>query len=610
MLEHRDTTTTRHHLPAYVAWVLALNLPFLVCHPGWPLLVCPWLRALAVGSVILLVPGIAWVGVMIGCHRLDRFRPIWAVAASLAVMLGALLLVHVTGWSLCGSTVWNITWALTDAGVLLHTVVRRVPTWGLDWSDPFAWLGAVLFLAAHVLYFHGATRVVPLLEDQDFHVFPCSYGLLTRGEPLHVSHLQTYYHFAHPPLMEFCIAGSFLYFDQFESLAYYDEASRRALAARNGIDFAPFGGTVGGLAKGTVENHRVVGRDGPDYLVEPPLNDGSRRIEIWRLENAVMVQHYERDPQRLPARATNVFLAAWTVAWLGCWIGRRAGKWPLAIVVPLAYATSPEVFVRSSYGGYFAGSNFAAWMLLTAVEQRPSESRRSWWAACSASAVFLGLVNQKLVLLPAALVLWRLLDWTEGTISRRAAKALLHPAVVGFAAGLAVFWAWGLSVAPADFWQMHVRIHFLDRLIHYSPFEFGNYPSRAGLWIEFWQHTGYALLPLGIMTLAALWLRGARPVTDEGHGSRDADRPVFSPGLWVAWTLLTAVAFTLVDWRETKHLGPLFLSLFVAPACWAATSPIRLRLVCVLMLGLTLWNLDAIWGLVRDFASFSVTPQW
>ncbi|GAG26322.1 unnamed protein product, partial [marine sediment metagenome] len=258
-------------------------------------------------------------------------------------------------------------------------------------------------------------------------------------------------------------------------------------------------------------------------------------------------------------------------------------------MIPLAYGTSPEIFVRSSYGGYFAISNFAVLLALMAVEQRRSNSRHGWWINCFLCGGFLALVNHKLVLLPVAMVVWELFCRAGKQISGRPAGALLHPAAVGFAAGTALFWLWGLAIDPADFWQDHLRTHYLDRLLHHNPLGYGGYPSVAGLWIEFFKHTGYVLLPMGVAALVLLQKRYWDP------SSPDESRQTV--GLWLVWTLLTAAAFSLVDWRQTKHLMPLMLVFYLAPARWAAHHRSRLWLVAAVFLVLTAWNLWALQGL-------------
>ena len=635
-----------------VAWLVSaavLNAPFLLCHPGWTLLNLAPVRSLAVGLVLLLVPGIPWVGVLIGRQRsrhpapcdhgrcavadgtpsvpatFSGFEWLWAVVASLASLLVVLIVIRTAGLPLSGSMAWNGVWLITNATIVLQTLVGGPALGGLAPRDRRDWLGGGLFLAAYAAFFLSATRIVPPMEDHDFDAMGCAYGLLTRFEPLLVSDHDTIYQFSHPPLAYFTTAGSFLYFNRLDDLAYYDAASRRAKAARQGTPFEPFGGTVGGLSGGTGD-HRVIRVEGRDYLVEPPLADGSRRIPVWLLENGVLGQRYQRDPQRLAARTPNVFLAALTVALLGAWIGRMSGRSWLALLVPLVYATSPEVFVRSGYGGHFATTNFAVLMVLMAMEARIASSRFA--ATCLLAGMVAAWTNHKLILLAAAVVLWELVrsqckktgtgseptcenpgpsaarDASVANVSVpgcsvsgrcRIVAAALDPVVLGFAAGTALFWLWGLSIDPAEFWRDHVQNHFVDRVFHHGyAYQDGRYPSVAGLWIEFWQHTGYVLLPLGIVALVAQGVRHARQ----------------SPGLWLLWTLLAATALSLVDWRQTKHLMPLLVPLSLALACWAPPAGIRRKLLIAVLAGLAAWNVSAIYGLAGHFDAFRVTPGW
>ena len=83
-----------------------------------------------------------------------------------------------------------------------------------------------------------------------------------------------------------------------------------------------------------------------------------------------------------------------------------------------------------------------------------------------------------------------------------------------------------------------------------------------------------------------------------------------APGLWTVWTLLTIVAFSLIDWRQTKHLMPLMLPLHLAPARYAASGRVALALVGILLAGILLWNLDMLRTLAADFSAFPLTPAW
>jgi hypothetical protein len=221
---------------------------------------------------------------------------------------------------------------------------------------------------------------------------------------------------------------------------------------------------------------------------------------------------------------------------------------------------------------------------------------------------------------------------------------VLHPAGLGFVAGTAAFWLWGLAVDAGEFWQSHLRIHYVDRLLYHNPLQFGGYPTRTELWVEFWQHTGYVLLPMGLAALVVLAAQKGNEATARAQAQPDSARPLYSPGLWLTWAFLTAVVFTLVDWRQTKHLTPLLLALVVAPAYWSAlgiggrttsqfggvrlATPVnsrrwktvvvfrqvfdskRVGIVATILLGLTAWNLYTLYRLAEDFSVLPITPAW
>ena len=72
----------------------------------------------------------------------------------------------------------------------------------------------------------------------------------------------------------------------------------------------------------------------------------------------------------------------------------------------------------------------------------------------------------------------------------------------------------------------------------------------------------------------------------------------------------SAVAFTWVDYRQTKHLMPLLLPMCLAPARWAASGRAALAVVTILFAGLLLWNLDTLQLLITNFGAFTITPAW
>jgi hypothetical protein len=79
---------------------------------------------------------------------------------------------------------------------------------------------------------------------------------------------------------------------------------------------------------------------------------------------------------------------------------------------------------------------------------------------------------------------------------------------------------------------------------------------------------------------------------------------------WTVWMALTSLVYTLVDWRMTKHLTPLFIPLFLIPAAWSASGAVVRLLVIATFSGLLLWNANLLRMIMGDFQAFTITPAW
>ena len=571
------------------AWLFAvgLNLPFLLFHPGWTLVEIPLLRSLAVNGVLFLVPGLPIAGAIFGPGK-PLAVLVWSLTCSFGIFVAIVTGFQVFSVPLTSVGAWNTTWVLTNIGLLVYVLSTKAAARAKSIEAGRLWGGSSLFLVAYLLYYFGATVVVPPQTDHDLEVQGTGFGLLTRSEPLLLTDRGTFYYFAHPPLLHYYVGGAFLYFNQLEHLAYYDAASQRALAASRGEPFT---------APTELGEREIVRVEGSDYVVNPPFEDGSEQIPVELLELNQIYRHYETGPHRLATRAPTIFLAAITVAIIAVWARGLVPVW-IAILVGLSYATSPEVFVRSSYGGYFAVSNFSLLMMLLTWDAWSGRRRAASFATCLAAAFLAALANHKLVLLPAAVLIWELVRSARTPKRENLYRIVFNPVIVGFTLGYAAFWAHGLVVNFEAFWLDHVRTHLADRLTHNNPLGYGGYPSPFGLWIEFWRHRGYALLPLGVVALVL----GTRDKLGRGSGS--------SMSLWLIWAALTAIVFSLVDWRMTKHLMPLMLPLHLAPVAWAGARARRVRLVAAMFVAILAWNVWTIHSLVTDFDAFPITPQW
>jgi hypothetical protein len=525
-----------------LAWMGALNLPFALCHPSAPLVTGELWRSLAINAVLFVLPGLpaaAWLG-----RKRDHPPPLLAVIAlSLAAFVTVVTGARVLELPLRSGGVWNALWAMTNAGALAVIFGAEERPW--MWRGPGRrpLLPVLLFAAAYVACFQGSVRVVPPTADHDFELQGTVHALLTSLEPRFLTTRGTTHYFAHPPVAHVYVAGSFLFYDRWKELALFDPPP---------------------------------GSPPPDLDME--------------------FRHYLDHPYRLETRTPNMFLAAVTVARLGAFVAGMAGG-ALASLLAAAYLFSPEVFVRSSYGGYFAIGGFVLMEIARAEEDRQGARPGARMAGALAGG-YAALADHKLMVVVGALFLWEALREKAPPLAA-VRRAVRHPAVVGFAAGTALFWIYGLSVSPASFWNDHLHHHLIDRVLHQHTWnveELGAYPSVPALWWEFARDTGWLLLPLAAASFALLLRAPA-----EWRGTT---------GFWLAWTVVTACAFSIIDWRQTKHLAILVLPLYLAPARAAGRGALLRLAVAAGLAALLALNLPVLARLAADFESLAKAPEW
>ena len=296
--------------------------------------------------------------------------------------------------------------------------------------------------------------------------------------------------------------------------------------------------------------------------------DAGERATTAAAEAAL--RQYLGTPFLVESRAVPVVLAALTVGLMAMWGVRRSGRWWVGACVALAYATSVEVLVRSSYGGYFAVSQLSVLLTVWVVHR----SVRPSWAVTAWGAWVMG-ADHKSVLLPIGL----------------AAVQLQRPAVRRFVVGALVgtlgFWLWGMLLAPDAFMADHVFAHLLDRVRQHNPLGYSGYPDVVSLWRELARHVG-PVLPIGLVLVVLR--RHVRP--------------------WSVWVLLTALVFSVVDWRMTKHLMPLVLVAHMALVPQRGDARPWWRFVAGVLVLQVFWNGEQLVTLIDSFEAIRVTPGW
>lgn len=549
----------------WIVRVLAINAAYILALTGLGWLPQP-VQPLVVGAIIFLLPGLAWTDLRASDGAIALFR---IVAISLAASLAAWLAVMIPPGPTDRIAFILVLAAITNGGLWFGA--RK--SW-FDLSAVRKPLPAALMIVAGLFYiqsYMGAAHFVPALEDQDMETQGTAYGIINAGQPTIVTNRDTRFFFAHPLLLHFWIGESALLSDDLERLRYYHEHS---------------------LAMKDVT---------------------STAIRTAQFEADLL--QFGRDPVLVPTRTPNMFLSLLVIFPLGFLVFRLSGSIIAAAGAGVLYATMPEIYARTSYGGYLAVTNFllvsSAYLYLhaggllpgrDAPPARPGASTRFGFIATFLS----GWADQKAILMPMAAPvhagLRALLDLgpvralTEGWKRRDVQIAAVT--TLGFVAGWLVFAGYGLMVAPQDFIQDHLKGHIVDRLqmkgVDVLPGGPGWYPSVVGLWLEFFDHTGWFLVAAAVP--AAIY---ALTRVREAHG------------LLLIWAAIGFVGFSLVDWRQTKHLAHILPALVMMIAIYWASLKGRLRMAFAALLVLAVgWNAVRTGLLMADFAYIKPTPIW
>lgn len=519
------------------------------------LVAAAWVAALpGAPAVLRLVAAGVVILVLPGSAWLGAFDAV-LTPAKLALAVASVSLVSalagcaasaLTGPPVGALPVLAVTALTVNAGLL---VGRRTPRFepGVPWGALTA-----VFAAGWLATGAAALALVPPLEDHDMEVRGTAYGLLASGRPYFTSNREVYLPMSHPVGFNVLVADALAVTDEIDAVRpSYDSARRAEAAARAGT---PFGWEA-----------------------------------AWRAD----YEAFLANPALAGTRAPSALLAGAVLALLFD-LGRRvAGRLGYGVAIAGYYATVPETIVRSAYAGYFVETVFA---MLVAVTLFTEEDPGPGLPALAAAGALLAVLDHKTAVLVLGICGWTAVAAVlRGDPPLRRAGAL----VSGFAAGTLVWWAYGFWVDARVFVADHLRKHIAHRIllndVRLVPDPVHHYaPSIPELWAEFTAHTGYVLVPLALAAAVAALVRRS-------------DRRVEALAVWF---LSGAVAYSLVDWRQTKHLmnglAPMVV-LAVALGARSLSRPLLRRAVLALLIAGAAIDLAADGRLLADFRSLRIS---
>jgi len=517
----------------------------------------PWQRFLVflLPVCVLLLPGLCWLTRKTGAPGRGEERGedltthvFKIVALSTAVLLGVIVLLAVgpfeprprTGLGASAQRLVIAYSVICNAGLIL-TTKRAATKWGfkLKWEHvTIVVLVTTFFCVGNDLIFK-----IPHQVDQDLEIQGTTFGLLADLNPAMVTDRKALHFFAHPLLFHFQVSGVILSSNQLLAFEPYYDAYHRAIRLLERL----------GQEEGWV-----------------------RMVFIWDSNK----RNFYRTMPVAHGRSVSLFFACLvvlTIFWVTTYWTGSAGAGLMAAALT---ASSPELFSRECMTSYAAVTN---WILLCAVHLALLyRKRRATWLVVFSAALMAATINQKCVLMPASLVVFGVLalEFGPGFVGRTLAwlrRAFRDPSFLGFTAGIMAFALVGALVNWSEFVDEFILSHGADRLLPVSmqintTEGLTAYPSIPELWSLFdTQAGGHLTLLSALAALAMIVGRRRDPLTA------------------FAWLfVIGGVLFSLVDWKQTKHLMLVIPSMNICIATMWARFPGKVRWVVALVVAAAL----------------------
>ena len=522
-----------------------------------------------ISLLIFVIPGMSWIGLYKSLDKKASLTIFFLLffASTLIMLCGNLFLALLKVKSHYFSYLIYIL-IVINTGILLTGWKFSIVS--LMAEKIKSWYTSFLFIFLFIFLYHMAAYYIPPLKDNTLTIQGTAYGLVNYLKPciLNDDGMITY-DFAHPLLLHFYGANAILLSGHLKDIKYYYDYSQMA---RNIQEEGPVVGEVFSVYISSEQfiNVKVTDLKGrqvildkelayiylpyayPNYYTSALLKDTAYKIKDSaegcllienKLKNKNIItrdlyeqirlrqllkeeyQKFHQNPHQLCTRVVNIFFFLATLVLIFVIISKLRLVSPrLALFLCILYVSLPEVTVRSVGGSYTAISNFFLISMLYFYLIENRNAKLSFLCA-----MFGGLSNHKLFLFPLALIIKRFFNKNRPLI--------VKGIIFGFLSGILIYWAYGLSINPKLFFADHFQRHFINRIFHISQLGYINYPNFFGYWRRFIVNLGWPVFVLGLTSLLIL-LR-----------SKNRELVIF-PFMFFTG----AVIFSVVDWKETKHL--------------------------------------------------------
>lgn len=543
-----------------------------------------FLLSILINLMVFIIPGLVWTR-LFHIDREDIVLVLFydivlsTVILGIGILLFYLLNVKVSSYQLLLYLIitTNIGLVICDfsKGIFLFKINKKV----------FVFI-FLTFLTIYSASYYASVYWIAPLEDSDIELQGTSYGLMNSLKPYMLTDRGTIYYFAHPILVHFYSAYTILFSDSLEHMKYYYDAAlegqeiqEQPLQVNEEIVFKRPNGkrvsrTIIGLKEGQVSfNYAIpseieVSKNTFVSIKSSSLDSNlTKRQKLWPLV-AAEYEEFRRNPQLLPTRMANIFISAISGVVLFTILFDITLSVTLAFFGTVLYFTFPEILFFSTGEIYTAITNFA--LLVCAYfynKEKAIGATKGTGVTLFLVGGFMALSNHKAVLFPLALFVREiLLNITNEPWRQRLKSIAVNKIILGFISGSLMFWAYGLLIDPNTFINEHIKNHLVNRIFHINVLGYDNYPTVIELWKTFANNSGYIFILLATVSVGfLLWHMRTR-------GRSQLIYPV--------WSLVGAIIFSIVDWRQTVHLSLIMPALLISVFLFISMQRQHIRVVC------------------------------
>jgi len=519
--------------------------------------------SIVINLMIFIIPGYCWA-VFFKEKTNDIICIIFlTVCISSLILISGCVLFYISRIKISSVNMLIYLFLVSNIGIFLPKRTENLLKRKMQFKHLFFIL--IFSILIYSILYMGATRYVPPLEDHDMETQGTAYGIMHYLKPHMVTNRGTVYFFAHPLMLHFYIGYTSLFLDQLDGLSYYYQS---AISAEK----------------------ELTEKKSKEML-----------FKNWRGD----LHKFFADPHLLATRMPNIFFSSLSLIILFYLLFTVTQSFIISATGPIIFFTIPEVFVRSSYGGYMAVDTFCLLIMIYLYMHNNVNQNQGklFEVLLFLSGCFAALIDQKTVVFIMAVALMRIFN-ERGNLFAKLTSPLYDRMIQGFILGILIFWLYGFLVNPRAFIEDQITYHLVQRFslndVRMTSSQIVNdvknleYPSIAGLWKEFSNHLGFPFLIV------------AMPLTVYSIFKINEKKAVL--GLWF---LSGGILFSLTDWRQTKHLMLIILPLIIATLIFVSRTRLWIRSIFFIIFAFVIFNnIHIIIKLTKDFTAVSPTPIW